>query len=70
MNALRAEMIIDHMQTFQVEIESRDNFIKRLKKRLRLYTGNDAVAFYNEIQVAQLLIDLQVLDSTDKKCLQ
>lgn len=70
MNALRAELIIDHMQTFQVEIESRDNFLKRLKRRLRLFTGDDAVAFYSEIQVAQLIIDLQVLDATDKKCLQ
>lgn len=70
MSQARAELIISHLQGQQYIQESYSAFLKRLKKRLRLFTGNEAIAFFSDIQIAQLLLDLNILDNGEKKCLQ
>lgn len=39
-----------------------DEFLKVLKRRLRIFTGMTEVAWYSEIQIATLLTELEIMN--------
>lgn len=54
--------VIEGLLSLQGIIYSYDDFFQVLKRRLRLWTGNDAVAFYDEVAVVDLLIELKQIE--------
>lgn len=40
-----------------------DDFLKVLKRRLRIFTGMTEVVWYSEIQIATLLTELEILNT-------
>ncbi|WP_147533000.1 hypothetical protein [Bacillus marasmi] len=50
--------VIEKLRSMQGQDMSYEEFFKILKRRLRMWTGKEEVAFYNEDQVVDLLQEL------------
>lgn len=53
--------LIEKLRIIQHEPYEYKEFIKELKRRIRLYTGKTEVSFYNEKQLVEILKEMGII---------
>lgn len=62
----QAETLIRNIMALQARPYEYTEFFHILKRRLRIYTGDESIMFYGEIAVARLLVELGITSEKSK----
>lgn len=60
--AMKPHPLIERLRQMQYVAYTYEEFVRVLKKRLRIFTGREEIAFYNENQIADLVRELRIMD--------